>query len=84
MATSDQIQLKLRLLKADLEEFKGDFNTFASKTEGRFDKLYELMDGLAGDFKKFDEEQIVLSGNQTGHTDRLEQLEKKVFGHISL
>lgn len=64
MTVSDDIQLKFRLLKADLEEFKETFKIFASKTEDRFDKLYELVDGLAGDFKKFDEEQVVLSGRQ--------------------
>lgn len=80
MATSDNIELKLRLLKADLEEFKLDFKSFSSKAEGRFDKLYELMDGLAGEFKKFDEEQVLISGNQTNHSNRIGKLEKKVFG----
>jgi hypothetical protein len=83
MAIADNIQLKFRLLKADLEEFKEDFKSFASKTDGRFDKLYELVDGLAGDFRKFDEEQTVLSGRQSNHSDRLEKLEKKVFGRVS-
>ncbi len=50
MATSDDIQMKFRSLKADLEEFKEEFKVFAQKSEGRFNMLYELVDGLAGDF----------------------------------
>jgi len=44
--------------------------------------LYELVDGLAGDFKKFDEEQTIISGHQSNHSDRIEKLEKKVFGQV--
>ena len=83
MATSDDIQMKFRSLKADLEEFKEEFKVFAQKSEGRFNKLYELVDGLAGDFKKFDEEQVVISGRQSIHSDRIEKLETKVFGQAS-
>lgn len=83
MATSDDIQMKFRSLKADLEEFKEEFKVFAEKSEGRFNKLYELVDGLAGDFKKFDDEQTVLSGRQSNHSDRIEKLETKVFGQVS-
>lgn len=46
MATSDNIELKLRLLKADMKEFKLDFKSFASKTEDRFDKMSQLIESL--------------------------------------
>ena len=83
MTVADDIQMKFRLFKADLDEFKDDFKTFTSKTEAKYNKLYELVDGLAGDFKKFDEEQTVLSGRQSKHSDRIEKLEKKVFGRTN-
>ncbi len=90
MAVADDIQAKFRTFKAelttlttDLEQFKRAFASFVSKTETRFDKLYELVDGLAGDFRKFDEEQTVLAGRQGDHSDRLEKLEEKVFGQTS-
>ncbi len=78
---SDDIRIKFELLKADFQEFRQEFGDFMSKTEGRFDKLYNLVDGLAGDFKKIDEE-TVLPHYQSGHTDRLEKLETKVFGNF--
>jgi hypothetical protein len=78
------VQMKFRLLRADIDELKGEFRDFASKVEGKFDKLYELVDGLSGEFKKFDEEQIVLSGRQSRHSDRLEKIEKKVFGRVDI
>lgn len=84
MPTSDDIQMKFRSLKADLEEFKDEFKIFAEKSEGRFNKLYELVDGLAGDFKKFDEEQTVISGRQSIHSDKIERLEEKVFGQATI
>lgn len=81
MSVAGNINLKLRSLQVDFEEFKEEFKEFASKSEGRFNKFYDLMDGLAGEFKKFDEEQVVLSGKQSKHSDRLEKLEKRVFSH---
>lgn len=78
--SSAHITDALKSLKANLEEFRQEFVNFASRTEDRFNRLYELADGLAGDFKRFDEEQTVLSDRQGRHSDRIEQLETTVFG----
>ena len=78
---SDRIDTKFRFFKSELEEFKLDFKSFVVKIEKRFDKLYELIDGLAFDFKKFDEEQTVISGRQSDHSDRIDKLEAVVFRH---
>lgn len=83
MKSLDDIQMKLRMFRVDLGEFKNELSEFVAKTEGRFDRLYNLVDGLAGDFKKFDEEQTVLSGNQGLYNSRFEKLEKKVFGRTA-
>ena len=62
--------------------------------EQRFDDLEQRFDGLeqkvdtvitqltdiAGQFKKFDEEQTVLSGQVSDRTDRIEKLEIAAFG----
>lgn len=77
---SDDINLKFRSIIFDLNEFKDEFKSFVAKSEEKFKKLYEIMDSLAGDFRKFDEEQVLLSGRQSDHSDRLEKLETKVFG----
>lgn len=74
------IQTKLRDLQFQINEFKAEFKEFVEKTEKRFTFISEAVDGLVGDFKKFDEEQTVLSHRQSGHSDRIEKLEEKVFG----
>ena len=48
------------------------------KQEKRFDKAIEHLVDIAGKFKKFDEERIVMSGKIISHEDRIEKLEKYV------
>ena len=55
--------------------------------EQRFDGLEQKVDtvitqltDIAGQFKKFDEEQTVLSGQMSNRTDRIEKLEVAAFG----
>jgi hypothetical protein len=43
-------------------------------------KFYDLIDSVMGDFKKFNEEQDMLSGRMSDHSDRIEKLEEKAFG----
>jgi uncharacterized protein YceH (UPF0502 family) len=49
------------------------------KEEERYEKLITHLVDIAGKFKKFDEEQTVLSANSSQHSDRIEKLEKVVF-----
>ncbi|KKR26247.1 MAG: hypothetical protein UT58_C0017G0001, partial [Microgenomates group bacterium GW2011_GWC1_39_7b] len=48
------------------------------------DKVMNHIDGLAKGFKKFDEEQTILSAHSKNHTDRIEKLEKKVFKVVQI
>jgi hypothetical protein len=41
----------------------------------RFDKLTEIITDFAGDEKKFDEEQTLLSGQVSNLNDRVEKIE---------
>lgn len=76
------METKFRLVQAYFREFKQEFKEFAHKMEQRFDSTSETMDSIVGDFKKFDEEQTVLSHRQSSHSDRIEKLEEKVFGVV--
>lgn len=49
------------------------------KMENRFDKVMTSLVDIAGEFKKFDEEQVILAGRQRNHEDKIEKLEKEVF-----
>ncbi len=50
-----------------------------NKMDKRFDKAMTVLDSIAGQFKKFDEERLLLSDHSRDHGDRIEKLEKKVF-----
>ena len=45
------------------------------------DGLVNHLDKMAGGFKKFDEEQIMLSGQMSDRTDRIEKLETFAFSN---
>lgn len=42
------------------------------------DKMQETLDKMAGDYKKVDEEQTLLSGKQSEHSDAIEELDTRV------
>ncbi|KKQ93424.1 MAG: hypothetical protein UT19_C0012G0013 [Candidatus Woesebacteria bacterium GW2011_GWB1_39_10b] len=49
------------------------------KLDEKFNKVMEHLVDIAGQFKKFDEERIVMSGILSEHIDRIEKLEQEVF-----
>lgn len=55
------------------------FDNAEDLAEKRFNKLMEQMDSLAGQFKKFDEEQTIQSGRIKIHSDQIEELQNAVF-----
>lgn len=58
------------------------FDKFEGKMEKRFNLVITTLVSIAGQFKKFDEERIILSDHSKNHTDKIENLERKVFGAI--
>jgi predicted nuclease with TOPRIM domain len=65
-----------------VEDRLASLETKVDKLETKVTKLDETVTDLAGQFKKFDEEQTVLSDHSAKHTDRIENLEMSVFGAI--
>ena len=66
---------------------KEEIHSALEPLEQRFDGLEQKVDtvitqltDIAGQFKKFDEEQTVLSGQMSDRTDRIEKLEIATFG----
>lgn len=78
-----EILLKFQSLRDEIvvmqDQIKALQENF-NKLNTQMTKFYDLIDGVMGDFKKFDEEQTLLSGRVSDHTDRLEKIEEKVFG----
>lgn len=82
-----EILLKFQLMRDEIvlmqEQIKVLQENFI-KLSTQMAKFYELIDGVMGDFKKFDEEQTLLSARMSDHTDRLEKIEEKVFGTAAI
>ncbi len=84
------LQTDVRTVKSDVESLKStvnqlkatvdQLNTTVDKLASTMVSMAETMDSIVGDFKKFNEEQTVISYRQIDHSDRLEKLETKVFG----
>lgn len=61
------------------ENIDNKFDRADAKAEKRHSEVMGHLDGLAKGFKKFDEEQVVLSAHSKDHTDRIEKLENAVY-----
>jgi len=63
-------------VKSSTNEIKGELKSLEQKV----DTVITQLTDIAGQFKKFDEEQTVLSGQMSDRTDRIEKLEVATFG----
>ncbi|PIP57367.1 hypothetical protein COX03_03470 [Candidatus Woesebacteria bacterium CG22_combo_CG10-13_8_21_14_all_39_10] len=61
------------------ENIDNKFDKADAKAEKRHSEVMNHLDGLAKGFKKFDEEQVILSAHSKDHTDRIEKLENTVY-----
>ena len=52
----------------------------SKENDKKIDRVLDQLDSIVGQFKKFDEEQTVLSGQMSDRTDRIEKLEVATFG----
>ncbi len=79
-------------LKTHLDALETRFDTLETRfdtLETRFDTLEQKVDNLsatvtdfAGQVKKFDEEQTVLSHRSSIHSKQIEDIQRKVFGEV--
>jgi chromosome segregation ATPase len=78
----DKLEKRLDPLEKRFDHLENRFDQLEESTNQRFDgltqkidKLTEVVIDFAGQMKKFDEEQTVLSGHVSNLTDRVEKLE---------
>lgn len=55
------------------------FDEAETKSEKRHSQIMGHLDSLTKGFKKFDEEQTILSAHSKDHTERIEKIEKVVY-----
>lgn len=85
-STINDILLKFQLMKDEIMLMKQDIKELQDnivKLNDKMGKFYDLIDSVMGDFKKFGEEQDILSYRVIDHGDKIEKLEEKVFGVAS-
>ncbi|MEK7091283.1 MAG: hypothetical protein AAB887_02120 [Patescibacteria group bacterium] len=58
--------------------------TLSKSLDQKYNTMMEHLVDIAGKFKKFGEEQETTSFRQANHSDRIEKLEKKVFGSVQI
>ncbi|KKQ98513.1 MAG: hypothetical protein UT23_C0002G0013 [Candidatus Woesebacteria bacterium GW2011_GWA1_39_12] len=76
VATETFVYRLFNQIDEKIENFKDELNL---KLDEKFNKVMEHLVDIAGQFKKFDEERIVMSGKLSEHSDRIEKLEQEVF-----
>ena len=77
---SEEVQSATTVLQSEISGVKSEVKTLEKKMDIKLDGVIEQLTDIAGQFKKFDEEQTVLSGQVSDRTDRIEKLETVVFG----
>jgi hypothetical protein len=79
-----KVDVKLDFIKMDVKGVDKHADEIDKRNEKRHNKIMNHVDGLVKGFKKFDEEQVLLSAHSKNHTDRIEKLEKKVLGVVQI
>src|SRR3989344_2771027 len=88
-----KVENELRRIRQDMKtkfgEIDGRFdevntkfdevNTKFDEVNTKLDKLADNMDWLVGEYKKNDEERVIMSDHLRDHGDRIEELEKAAF-----
>ena len=84
---SGEVKSAASVLRSEISEVRSEISgvrsvvrTLENKMDQKFDTVIEHLTDIAGQFKKFEEEQTVLSGQVSDRTDRIEKLEVATFG----
>lgn len=73
--TSKDLNAIDQLISARIKESLAEFRDELTQ---KFDKLFRLLDPIAGEIKKSEEERIVSSNQISNHSDRLDNFEKRI------
>jgi|SRR3989344_557046 len=80
---SEEVRLATGEIKGEFKNLELKFGNLELKVDSldqKVDTVITQLTDIAGQFKKFDEEQVVLSGQMSDRTDRIEKLEVAAFG----
>ena len=80
---SKEVTSATSILQSEISGVRNEVKNLDQKVNGldqKIDTVITQLSDIAGQFKKFDEEQTVLSGQMSNRTDRIVKLEVSVFG----
>lgn len=87
---SEEVKSATSTLQSDISGVRNEVKTLEKKMDQKFDNMDQKINtvitqltDIAGQFKKFDDEQVVLSGQMSDRTDRIEKLEIATFGAVT-
>lgn len=82
VATENFVKNEVDKLRVEMNSKFYDINEKLDElkeNDKKIDKVLEQLDSIAGQFKKFDEERMLISDKISTHTDQIEELQKAVF-----
>lgn len=82
--TKDFVKNEIEKLRIRMDSKFYDINEKLNElkeNDKKIDKVLEQLDSIAGQFKKFDEEQTMQSGRIAIHSDEIKELQNVVFAN---
>jgi len=83
-ATEDFVKKEIEKLRIRMDSKFSDVQDTLGEmklNDKKIDRVLEQLDSIAGQFKKFDEEQIMQSGRIATHSDEIKELQNIVFAN---
>jgi len=83
-ATEDVVKKEIEKLRIRMDSKFSDVQDTLGEmklNDKKIDRVLEQLDSIAGQFKKFDEEQIMQSGRIATHSDEIKELQNIVFAN---
>ncbi len=77
---SEEVGSATNEIRTEIKSLEQKVGTEIKSLEQKVDLVITQLTDIAGQFKKFDEEQTVLSHQMSDRTDRIEKLEVATFG----
>ncbi len=78
--TVDIAELKtdMKIVKWDLSEFRAEMKTFQQQTEGKFDRVFQVLDGISGQLIDIKTEMAAMNYTFRQHEGRLDDHEVRI------
>ncbi len=77
----EKLRISMDSKFADVDEKFEEVDKNFKKIDNKLDTVLNQLDSIVGQFKKFDEERVLISDKVKEHTDDIEELQSVVFAN---